>query len=114
MKIREKNFENQITRWFEAIGIYRLGTPKQNKKVEQVGNYFKVWGGGYQQAGIPDLICNINGYFVAIEIKGTGGKPSVLQEINVESINESNGIAMILYPTEFEELKTIILKLLEE
>lgn len=106
--MKEKNFENKVTRYFESVGIYRLGTPKQNKKVKQVGNYFKVWGGGYQQAGIPDLICNVNGYFVAIELKGTNGRPSKLQELNIDSINEANGIGSIVYPKDFKELTSQI------
>lgn len=111
--MREKNFENKVTRFFESVGIYRLGTPKQKKDVKQVGNYFKVWGGGYQQAGIPDLICNINGHFVALELKGTGGKPSVLQLINVKSINESNGIAKVVYPTDYDELVKLVKELIQ-
>ena len=111
--MREKNFENKVTKFFESVGVYRLGTPTQKKKIKQVGNYFKVWGGGYQQAGIPDLICNINGYFVALELKGKGGKPSVLQTINIKSIKESNGIAKIVYPDDFEELKKLVKELIK-
>ena len=110
--MREKNFEDKIKNWLETKGIYRLGTPKQNKTVPDRGNYFKMWGGGFQQAGIPDLICNINGKFVAIEVKGTGGRPSTLQELNIEAINSSNGLGMIVYPDDFEWLKNEIERLL--
>ena len=110
--MKEKLFENKIKEWLESKGIYRFGTPKQDKHVKQVGNYFKVWGGGFQQAGIPDLICNINGTFVAIEVKGKGGKPSKLQQINIRDINISNGIGLIVYPDDFDRLKSEVEKLL--
>lgn len=73
-----------------------------------------MWGGGFQQAGIPDLICNINGKYVAIEVKGDGGRPSTLQELNVQAINDSNGLGMIVYPKDFEQLKIEIERLLKE
>ena len=73
-----------------------------------------MWGGGFQQAGIPDLICNVNGYFVGIEVKGEGGRPSTLQELNVQAINDSNGLGMIVYPKDFEQLKIEIERLLKE
>jgi hypothetical protein len=69
--------------------------------------FFKVWGGGFQRSGIPDLICCINGTFVAIELKGTSGKPTKLQELNINSINAAGGIGLILYPADFREFKTL-------
>ena len=74
--------------------------------------YFKVWGGGFQRAGIPDIICNVNGHFVALELKSDTGHPSALQLRNVRLINESNGIAMIVYPKDFEKLKITLKNLL--
>lgn len=69
--------------------------------------FFKVWGGGFQRSGIPDLICCINGTFVAIELKGTGGKPTKLQELNINNINAAGGIGLILYPADFREFKAL-------
>ncbi|MDK2919762.1 MAG: hypothetical protein PWQ37_2495 [Candidatus Petromonas sp.] len=70
--------------------------------------FFKVWGGGYQRAGIPDLICCINGVFIAIELKGDNGKPTELQKMNIKNINDAGGIGVILYPKGFKEFKKLI------
>ena len=104
----EKNFEKRVVKYLTSLGIYTAGTPIQKKEVEQIGWFFKVWGGGFQKAGIPDLICGINGIFVSVELKGSKGKPSELQIHNTISINDSNCIGLILYPEGFEEFKNII------
>lgn len=93
----EKQFENKIKKFLKSHGVW----------------YFKVWGGGFQKAGIPDLICCINGHFVAIELKGSDGQPSELQKYNIRKINECNGIGLILYPENFEDFKELTETLLE-
>lgn len=67
--------------------------------------YCKVWGGGFQKSGIPDILCCINGIFVAIELKAENGKASALQIYNIEKIRQSGGIGYILYPNQFEKFK---------
>ena len=53
----------------------------------------KIWGGGYQSGGIPDLILCVDGLFVAIETKVDDNKLSCLQEYNIKKIRQSNGEA---------------------
>lgn len=108
----EKQFENKIKRWLEDNGIYSAGTPKQKKQKEQVGWFIKVWGGGFQRAGIPDIIGLINGRFIALEVKAKNGKASILQEQNIKFINKSGGIGMIVYPKDFEKMKAKVKGLL--
>lgn len=71
--------------------------------------YVKVWGGGFQKAGIPDLLCCIRGKFVALELKTEKGRPSVLQKFNIYKIQESGGYARVLRPSEFERFKREVL-----
>lgn len=104
----EKRFEKQVERYLESKHIYHNTTRKQDKVLPERGWFFKVWGGGYQSAGVPDIIANVNGYFLAIELKDVNGKPSALQKRNVELINQTNGVAVILYPQGFEQFKEII------
>ncbi len=77
--MREKAIENQIKKYLK----------------EKKAWYFKVWGGGYQTAGIPDIIACYKGYFIAIEVKNEKGKTTVLQEINLNQIKEAGGITII-------------------
>lgn len=104
----EKVFENKIIKWLHEQGIYKAGTPKQDKDKPTKGWMYKMWGGGMGAVGIPDLICCVNGKFVAIEVKVAKGVASKLQEINVQCINDSNGIGLIVYPKDFDTLKEII------
>jgi Holliday junction resolvase len=92
----EKQFENKIKEFLKSHDIW----------------FTKVWGGGYQKAGIPDILACVNGRFVAIEVKGSSGKPTELQKYNIKKINESNGVGIILYPKDFERFKLLILDLL--
>lgn len=66
----------------------------------------------YTPKGVPDILCCINGHFVAIEVKADNGKPSELQKYHVNEINNAGGIAVILYPKDFEEFKEICRRLI--
>lgn len=104
----EKTFENKVKQWLHEEGIYAAGTPKEKMKAPICGWFFKVWGGGYQKSGIPDLVINVNGFFIGCELKANAGKPSELQKKNITMINQGNGIGIILYPKGFEQFKTIV------
>ena len=104
----EKLFENRVKKWLESVGVYAAGTPSQQMKVPQVGWYLKVWGGGYQKSGIPDLIICMNGFFMSVELKAPNGHASELQKMNTARINQSNGIGIILFPDGFEQFKEIM------
>lgn len=104
----EKLFENKVKRWLESEGVYPAGTPIQNIVAPVCGWYFKVWGGGMQKSGIPDLIVSVNGFFLGVELKSDTGRPSELQKKNVQLINQGNGLGLILYPKGFEQFKEIV------
>ena len=70
---------NQIKRYLKSKNIW----------------YFKIWGGGYQTAGIPDIIACYNGKLIAIEVKSEVGKTTLLQELNLKHIKKCGGISII-------------------
>lgn len=88
----EKNFENRIKTYLKTRSWY-----------------IKYWaGGGFTQAGIPDLlICN-KGRFIACEVKAKHGRPSDLQIKTLKDIGENGGIPVLLYPEDFEKFKRLI------
>jgi hypothetical protein len=55
--------------------------------------FWKEHGGMYGTAGIPDIICCINGQFVAFEVKQPSGKLTKLQEIMMQRIKRAKGKA---------------------
>lgn len=110
----EKTFENHVKKWLHSVGIYPAGYPENKMDAAPVGWYFKVWGGGYQRSGIPDLILNVRGYFVAAELKAPDGTASELQLLNVRRINQAQGFAFVLYPSAFGEFREFIEGLLRD
>lgn len=104
----EKLFENRVKRFLESEGVYPAGCPAQKMDAPLRGWYFKVWGGGFQKEGIPDLILNVNGFFLGVELKSERGRPSPIQKKNVSMINRSGGIGIILYPSGFEDFRQIV------
>ena len=85
----EKQFQNEVIAFLKSQNIYHV----------------KIWGGGFQKAGIPDLLCCIGGKFVAVELKTEKGTATVLQKYNIFKIQEAGGTAQILRPSGFERFK---------
>ena len=96
--VAEKTFENRIKKYLTENGIWHV----------------KYFANGFTKSGIPDLLCAVNGHFLAIEVKAENGKPSQLQIYNIEKIRESGGHAVIVKPSQFEELKQLIQELLND
>jgi Holliday junction resolvase len=67
---------------------------------------WKEHGGMYGTAGIPDIICCIQGRFVAFEVKTETGTLSKLQENTIARIIRAKGEAFKV--TSVEEVKEII------
>lgn len=87
---RESSLHTKIKKYAEGLGWYVV----------------KVWGGGFQESGIPDLILCVNGVFIGMEVKIGTGKPSALQCDHVLSVCEAGGVGCIVWS--FEEAKQII------
>jgi len=67
---------------------------------------WKEHGGMYGTAGLPDIICCINGRFVAFEVKTPSGKLTKLQEITIQKIKDAKGKAYKV--TSVEDVKSIL------
>lgn len=93
----EKLFENKIKSYLKSKNCW----------------FVKYFANAYTRAGIPDILACVNGYFVAIEVKSSKGKPSELQVYHRDEIRKANGICLILYPEQFEDFKLLIDDLIE-
>ena len=65
-------------------------------------------GSGYGNAGVPDFLCCVNGYFVAIEAKAGKGKTTALQLKNLQAINTAGGYTLIINETNLDYLRQVI------
>lgn len=89
----EKNFENKVKDFLKENGCW----------------FVKYWGGGeFTKAGIPDILCCCNGWFLGIEIKAPRGRPSALQIHNLKKIDEAGGFGILLYPKDFDTFKSLV------
>lgn len=104
----EKLFEGQLKKHFHSVGIYPAGYPTDRMNAPMVGWYTKIWGGGFQKSGIPDILACVNGVMLAVEVKASNGRPSELQKLNISRINKSGGIGVFLYPEGFEQFKELL------
>lgn len=110
----EKRFEKKLERYLAKVGVYQAGTPMQSMLMPQMGWYTKIWGGGYQKSGIPDILMCVNGLFMGVELKGLHGHPSELQLINTKAITDAGGAGIVLYPDQFELFQHLVACALEE
>ena len=65
---------------------------------------------GMGRSGIPDIICCVDGNFLAIECKANGNKPTPLQERELAAIRKNMGTALVVD----EHNLTIVRDTLEE
>lgn len=56
----------------------------------------KIHGDQYQPSGVPDLLCCVEGRFVAFEVKRPGEEPTPLQLYTIGEIRQAGGIAEVV------------------
>lgn len=78
--MRESDLVRKIQKYCKENNIYTI----------------KIWGGGYQSMGIPDLILCKNGHFLAFETKVDKNKASKMQEWHIDKINKAGGNAYVI------------------
>lgn len=71
----ESKLQKRVLQYLKTNGIYAIKVIQATK------------------TGIPDIICCLNGKFVAIELKSPKNNADKLQEYNIKQIQESGGIA---------------------
>lgn len=93
---KEKTFENKVKSFLKSKNVW----------------FVKFFANGYTQKGVPDLLCCVDGRFVAVEIKREGGRATPLQLYTIENIKHAGGVAIVLYPRDFEAFKKLVIDLL--
>ena len=84
----EKRIENSIKNWLETNNHW----------------YIKVQGGSNNpSSGVPDILTCIHGRFIGIEVKTPTGNTTKIQDYQIDQINKSGGIAVVV--TSLEQLR---------
>ena len=90
---------------------------KVKKKVTELLKQYEIYyffpaTHGYGRSGVPDIICCIRGYFLAIECKAGTNKPTALQLREIERIQKAKGVAFVVNEDNLDELHTTIKEIL--
>jgi len=87
--MKESRIQTKIIKWLDAQpNVWTVKTIVTNK------------------TGTPDILCCIDGRFVALEVKAAKGKPSKLQEYRIAEIRSAGGEAHIV--RSLEEVKKLL------
>jgi Holliday junction resolvase len=73
--------------------------------------YFAPASNGMGRAGIPDIICCVKGYFLAIECKAGKGKTTALQDREIAAIQHANGAAIVINENNLHDVERWVLTL---
>jgi len=60
---------------------------------------------GFGSSGVPDIVACKNGKFIGIECKAGKGRPTALQEKNLNDIFNQGGVAILINETGIEAFK---------
>jgi Holliday junction resolvase len=95
-------------------------TPEKKVKDKVVGilkeeevYYFFPATHGFGRSGVPDIVCCVNGHFLAIEVKAGTNKPTALQVREIEAIRRSNGVAVVANDENWDMVRGLVRKLKE-
>ena len=86
---------------------------KVKAKVKKVLDVYEVYyfcpaTGGYGRSGIPDFVCCYKGKFIAIECKAGKGKTTALQDRELDRIQKSGGVAIVVVDDSLSQLIELI------
>jgi Holliday junction resolvase len=76
----EKKVKDRVVKMLKQHGVY----------------YFFPATFGMGRSGVPDIICCINGRFLAIECKAGNNTTTALQEAEIEKISAAGGLAIVI------------------
>jgi len=77
--------------------------------LERVGAYYSMpIGSGFGNAGTPDFLVCHRGLFIGIEAKAGRGKPTALQEHNLNRIMQAGGEALIVNEKNIDQLEEVL------
>lgn len=82
------------------------------KLLKQYGAYyFFPATHGYGRSGVPDIVCCVDGKFLAIECKAGKNKPTPLQEAEIAKIAAAGGQALVVNEDNIHAVEEAVLYL---
>jgi Holliday junction resolvase len=82
---------------------------KVKQVLKKIGAYYTMPAtGGYGSSGAPDFIGCWHGIFFGIECKANGNTTTALQAKNLEQIEKSGGLALVVDNTNIDLVETVL------
>ena len=94
-KTPEKIVKDKVISILKAEGVY----------------YFFPATHGFGRSGVPDIVCCVHGYFLAIECKAGGNKLTALQANEIEAIRRANGVAVVANEENWDMVRALVKEL---
>lgn len=94
----EKKVKDKVVKILKDNGVY----------------YFFPATYGMGRSGVPDIICCVNGRFLAIECKAGSNQPTALQQRELKLIADAGGSALVINEQNMEGVAAIVRILKEE
>ena len=88
----ERKVKNKVAALLKAEGVY----------------FFYPTTHGYGRSGVPDIICCVNGRFLAIECKAGGNQITALQDKEIKAIQKAGGVAMVVNETSLDGINETV------
>lgn len=79
------------------------------KYLKELGAYyFYPVTGGFGRSGVPDIVACYKGLFFGIECKAGKGKPTALQQKNLEDIKAAGGFDWVVNEDNMHDTKELL------
>jgi Holliday junction resolvase len=88
----EKKVKDKVVKVLREQGVY----------------YFFPATYGMGRSGVPDIICCVDGCFLAIECKAGNNKPTALQEREMAAITAAGGKAVVINEENLHEVGRLV------
>lgn len=88
----EKKVKDKVVKVLKENGVY----------------YFFPATFGMGRSGVPDIICCVDGKFLAIECKAGANKPTALQQRELHAIASAGGSALVINEENIDQVANIV------
>ena len=88
----EKKVKQKVVAQLKELGAY----------------YFYPVTGGYGASGVPDIVGCYRGVFFGIECKAGRNKPTALQMKNLNQIEKTNGISLVINEDNVDTVTSVL------
>ena len=104
--------------YLRPYGVPMAQTPEKKVKARVVeilkahgAYYFFPATFGMGRSGVPDIVCCVDGKFLAIECKAGAGKTTALQNRELELIKKAGGVQMVVNEKNISEVAVLLSKI---